>query len=46
MEGKPVKKKGTKMGLLVTLRLDVNVIFMLKVISIQILNDTKIRRIY
>lgn len=46
MEGKPVKEKGTNMGLLVTLRWDVNVIFMLKVISIQILNDTKIRRLY
>lgn len=46
MEGKPVKEKWTNMGLLVTLRWDVNVIFMLKVISIQILNDTKIRRIY
>ena len=34
------------MGLLVTLSWDVNLIFMLKVIGIQILNDTKIRRIY
>ena len=34
------------MGLLVTLKWDVNLIFMFRVIGIQILSDTKIRRIY